>query len=287
MNKILLALTLVIFMGCSNSDTRGGKLMDKEQYYILRGMNNAQEGKYLEAIKELKTAYSRNPKNIVTLRELAYCYGELGDLEEAKKLYGEALKLDSKDLVSIKNIAYINYLQKNYQATREYLKEIPERLRDEYSYKLYGYLFLNERDYDQAYENLRLAVSMNRTYDPELIQKYVEVLRVRKRTSEIYRYLDDNYELYSNRKDYILIYSEKLSENFNELRKAERALKRYLAENNKDDEVILELAKNNIEQGKYDEVLKILSLVSSRNIYDTKYLNYKKIAEDRLKNSKK
>ncbi|MGL4402926.1 MAG: tetratricopeptide repeat protein [Fusobacteriaceae bacterium] len=283
MNKILMVLTLILFVGCSNSESRGGKLMDKEQYYILRGMNNAQEGKYLDAIKELKVAYNKNPKNIVTLRELAYCYGELGDLEEAKKIYGEALKLDPKDLVSIKNIAYINYLHKNYQATRDYLKEIPEKLRDEYSYKLYGYLYLNEKDYDRAYENLRMAVSLNRSFDPELIEKYVEVLRIKKRTSETYRYLDENYELYKNRKDYIIIYSEKLSENFSELRKAERALKRYLAENNQDDEVILELAKNNIEQGKYSEVLKILSLVSSKNSYDSKYLNYKKIAEERLK----
>lgn len=282
MSKFLLALTLILFMGCSNANTRGGKLMDKEQYYILRGMNNAQEGKYLDAIKELKVAYNKNPKNIVTLRELAYCYGELGDLEEAKKLYDEALKLDPKDLVSIKNIAYINYLQKNYELTRSYLKEIPEKLRDEYSYKLYGYLYLNEKNYDKAYENLKMAVSLNRSFDPELIEKYVEVLRIKKRTSEIYRYLDENYELYKNRKDYILIYSEKLSENFSELRKAERALKRYLAEHNQDDEVILELAKNNIEQGKYDEVLKILSLVSSKNSYDSKYLNYKKIAEERL-----
>ncbi|MGL5964027.1 MAG: tetratricopeptide repeat protein [Fusobacteriaceae bacterium] len=286
MIKVLLTLILILSIGCSNSNSRGAKLMDKEQYYILRGMNNAQDGKYLDAIKELKVAYNKNPKNIVTLRELAYCYGELGDLEEAKKLYGEALKLDSKDLVSIKNIAYISYLEKDYQSTRDYLKDIPGKLRDEYSYKLYGYLYLNENDYDKAYENLKMAVSLNRNFDRELIEKYVEVLRTKKKIAEIYRYLDQNYELYKNRKDYIVIYSGKLSENFSELKKAERALKRYLAENNQDDEVILELAKNNIEQGKYEEVLKILSLVSSKNSYDSKYLNYKKIAEERLEKNK-
>lgn len=275
----------MFFIACTNNSTAPSskKFQEKEEYYILRGMNNSQEGKYLEAIRELKAAYQKNPKNIITLRELAYCYGELGDLKEAETIYGEALKIDPKDLTSLKNLAYLSYLQKNIPAAKEYLKKIPDKLKDEFSYMLYGFIYLDEKNYDGAYENLKIAINLNKSFNKELIKKYVEVLRQKGRDAEIYSYMDQSYKIYNGRKEFVLLYSEILSEDFNELQRAERILKRYLVEYDKDDTILLELAKNQIEQKKYIETLEVLSLVSTKNSYDPRYLNYKKIAEERIK----
>lgn len=286
MYKILLSFVLLLSVACTNAGTSSGKFRDKEEYYILRGMNNSQEGKYLEAIKELQAAYRKNPKNLVTLRELAYCYGELGDLEEAKKLYGEVLKIEPKDLTSLKNLAYINYVQKNISASKQYLTIIPEKLKDSYTYMLYGLIYMEEKNYKGAYENLKMSVKLNQGFNKELIQKYVELLEKQKKNSEMYAFLEQNYKLYGERKDYVILYSEILSENFNELSKAERILKRYLAEHNNDDDIILELAKNQLEQKKYKETLQVLTLVSSKNSYDSRYLEYKYIAEEKTKTKK-
>lgn len=277
--RILVLLLILVFNGCTNSKMQMSKFNDKEEYFILRGENYSQEKKYLEAIKEFKQAYSKNPKNKITLIEMAFCYGELGYTDEALKYYLEALKVDPKDVVAIKNISYLYYRLGRLEEAEKHLKILPDRMEDAYVYKINGFIALDKKKYKESYIYLTKAVNLTNTYDGDLFRRYVEVLKNLNQHSRIYDFLESKYSLYKNRKSFVILYAMTLHENFSELQKSERALKRYMAEQSKDDELIIMLAKNNIEQKKYRQAREILSLVSSKNKYNPEYVKIKKELE--------
>ncbi|MGL4392947.1 MAG: hypothetical protein ACRCSK_05895, partial [Fusobacteriaceae bacterium] len=67
-NKIFLIFLFAVILGCSNNLAKNNSFENNEKYTLLRGMNLSQEGKYLEAIRELNLARARNPENIMVLR---------------------------------------------------------------------------------------------------------------------------------------------------------------------------------------------------------------------------
>ena len=120
MIKVLLILSLIFCVGCSNSNSK------EEKYSFIRGINLYQKGKKKDALKEYKKAYEINSKNIVVIKEIAFLSYELGDVNSAIEFYEKAYKLDSRDKDVIKNLVSLYYSQGDLEKSRKYLAEISD-----------------------------------------------------------------------------------------------------------------------------------------------------------------
>ncbi|MGL4392044.1 MAG: tetratricopeptide repeat protein, partial [Fusobacteriaceae bacterium] len=244
---------------------------NNEKYTLLRGMNLSQEGKYLEAIRELNLARARNPENIMVLRELAFVYGNIGEIKNSTKIYEEILKIDAKDSVAIKNLAYIYYIEKNIELAENFLEKLPEKEDDYFTTKLKGLIFAQQNNNEQAYNYLSSSNNMNDNYDEELFTEYLKVMLKLDRKDEGYKFLDDKARTFYGDKSFVLLYSKSLTINFNEIKKSEKIIKKYLAEKGSDDEVIIMLAKNLILQKRNEEATETLSMISMAGTHGSEY----------------
>ena len=120
MIKILLILCLIFCVGCSNSNSK------EEKYSFIKGINLYQKGKKKDALKEYKKAYEINSKNIVVIKEIAFLSYELGDVNSAIDFYEEAYKLDPSDKDVVKNLVNLYYSKGDLEKSREYLEEISD-----------------------------------------------------------------------------------------------------------------------------------------------------------------
>lgn len=120
MIKILLILSLIFCIGCSNSNSK------EEKYSFIRGINLYQKGKKKDALKEYKKAYEINPKNIVVVKEIAFLSYELGDINSAIDFYEKAHKLDPTDKDVVKNLVNLYYSKGDLEKSRRHLEEISD-----------------------------------------------------------------------------------------------------------------------------------------------------------------
>ena len=120
MIKVLLILSLIFCVGCSNSNSK------EEKYSFIKGINLYQKGKKKDALKEYKKAYEINSKNIVVIKEIAFLSYELGDVNSAIDFYEEAYKLDPSDKDVVKNLVNLYYSKGDLEKSREYLEKISD-----------------------------------------------------------------------------------------------------------------------------------------------------------------
>ena len=120
MIKVLLILSLIFCVGCSNSNSK------EEKYSFIRGINLYQKGKKKDALKEYKKAYEINSKNIVVIKEIAFLSYELGDVNSAIDFYEEAYKLDPSVKDVVKNLVNLYYSKGDLEKSREYLEKISD-----------------------------------------------------------------------------------------------------------------------------------------------------------------
>ena len=282
-NFFLIFLILILVTACtSNKPTRN---LDKEEYYILRGINLSQEGKYLEALQEYKKAYAKESKNPITLREMGLVYGELGNLEKAEEFYEKAIKEDKNDQVSYKNLALINYSNEDYDKAEEYLDMVSKDSVDILTLKLKGLIAAKKGEREAAYKILNEAILMDTYLDIELYTVYGQVMIDEKKFMELYQTLEDGYSEYEDDRSYILFYTSFLSERFGENKKSERILKRYMAEYGGGDLVYMQLAKICLAADNGNTARKSIEMVSDRYRYDVGYLNLRKQVMEKVGNA--
>ncbi len=282
MRKIsFILLTLIFITACSNSRP-ATKNLDKEEYYILRGINLSQEGKYLEALQEYEKAYAKNSKNPITLRELGLVYGELGNFKKAEDFYKRAVAEDESDQVSYKNLALINYAKGDYDEAKKYLEMVSKDAIDVLTLKLRGFIAAKEGRREEAYPVLKEALLVDEHLDLELYTVYSQVMIDERKFMELYQTLEDSYKKYGNDRSYILFYSSMLSERFGEDQKAVRVLKKYLAENGGGDLLYMQLAKVALSAGNETTAKNSIGMVSDRYKYDVKYLELKREVMKRI-----
>ena len=280
LKKITIFILLInLLVACSSTEKtkfNSHKYTGKEEYFILRGENYSFEKDYLKALNEFSEAYKMNPRNTVTLLGIGYCNFELGNREKAIEYYKKALHSDPKNIVAIKNLAYLYYKKGDSVTAESYLKMLPPDLKDLFIYKVSGYIYFDLKDYNKSYYYLNKAINEDKNFDSELVYKYAALLRKINRPNSIYTFLEGYYEDYKNLKEFIIAYSNILNMDKTELEKSEKVLKRYLAIKGKDDDVLILLAENNIRQGKKQQALEIMSMVSPKFKYTEKYLNLRK-----------
>lgn len=283
MKKIFYIFLTFIIVGCTSTNKQTRNL-DKEEYYVLRGINLSQEGKYLEALGEYEKAYEKNSKNPITLREMGLVYGQLGNFDKAEEFYKMAIAEDDTDQVSYKNLALINYSRGEYEEAEEYLYKVSKDSIDILTIKLKGFIAAKRGDRETAYKLLSEAVLVDTHLDVELYTVYSQIMLDEKKFMELYQTLEDGYEKYPDERSYVLFYTTFLSDRFGENRKAVRVLKRYMAENGGGDLLYMQLAKISLSAGEGHTARKSIELVSDRYKYDIGYLNLKKQVMEEIGN---
>jgi Flp pilus assembly protein TadD len=265
-------------VACTNTTSTN---TDKEEYYVIRGMNYSQEGKTLEALREFEKAYGKNNENIITVREMALAYAQLADYEKSEEFYKKALALDPRDQASIKNLALLNYVKKDYDKADEYLESVSKDSIDTMVLKLRGFILFKNGDADKAYTLLKNSMLMEDGLDMEFYNIYSQVLLKKSKYMELYRTLEYAYEKYPEDKNYIIFYTRVLANNYSEYDKAEQILKRYVAVNGTDDVLLLQIAKISMANGDVLTAENSIKMISDKYKYDIEYLNLKKDVLDK------
>ncbi|WP_028855779.1 tetratricopeptide repeat protein [Psychrilyobacter atlanticus] len=270
MKKILLILGLLMLIGCTSADQK-----KKKEHYLIKGMNYSKSGNYTKAIDEYKEFYEIDKKDPVLLRELGLAYAQLGDYEAAEKYYLEALKLDPKDQITLSNTAILSYKMGKLERSQYYLSQISSDSIDFKIYLLKGYIAYDENKYEEAYLNFTKVLNLIDIEDYTFVGKYVEILQKTNRTNEIYPFIYRVYEVKKNDPDAVITYSRFLIDVFSDYDGAFKALKTYIARE-KNNRVILELAKRSFEVGKINDTELYLKLLTDAYKYDLDVLNLKK-----------
>lgn len=148
MLKRLIILSLIFFIGCANSNIK------QEKYMFIKGMNLYQKGNKKEALDQYKKVYELDSKNILVIKEIAFLSYELGDINSSIRFYEEAYKLDSNDRDTVKNLINLYYSTGNYKNAKNYLEKISIN-GDSDLLKLKGYILYHEGKYKEAYDILK------------------------------------------------------------------------------------------------------------------------------------
>ena len=82
---------------------------DKSDQEVKFGIHVAQKGMWREALFRFQQAVKDDPENPSALNNLAVALEQMGEFQEARERYGQALELKPDDL----------YIQQNYDLFRE------------------------------------------------------------------------------------------------------------------------------------------------------------------------
>ena len=270
MKKILLIISVLTLIGCTSADQN-----KKKEHYLIKGMNYSKSGDYSKAIDEYKGFYDIDEKDPVLLREMGLAYAQLDDYELSEKYYLEALEVDTKDQTTLSNIAILYYKMGKIEKSKEYLSQISSDSIDFKMFLLKGYIAYEEGEYEGAYTNFTKVLNLIKVKDYTFVDKYVEVLQKTSRINEIYPFIYRVYEAKKNNPDAVITYSRFLIDIFNDYEGAFKVLKTYAALE-KNNSVILELAKLSFEVGKIVDTELYLRLLTDAYKYDLDVLNLKK-----------
>ncbi|MEI6857009.1 tetratricopeptide repeat protein [Psychrilyobacter sp.] len=238
-------------------------------------MNYSKSGNYTKAIEEYKYFYEVDKKDPILLREMGLAYAQLGNYKTAEKYYLETIKLDPKDQTTLSNMAILSYKMGKLKESRYYLSQIPSDSIDFKIYLLKGYIAYDEERNEDAYLNFTKVLNLTKVENSAFINKYVEVLQKTNRTNEIYPFIYKVYEDKKNNPNAVITYSRFLIDVFNDYGGAFKALKTYNARE-KNNRVILEIAKRSFEVGKINDTELYLKLLTDAYKYDLDVLNLKK-----------
>ncbi len=276
MKKLLYIIFLISLIGCTSTPKTVKRTTDREEYNVIRGINYSQDGKYLEALREFEKAYGKNDKNVITLREMGLVYAQLSDYKKSEEFYKKALVIDERDQTSIKNLALLSYIKGDYEKAEEYLEIISKDSVDNMVLKLKGFILFKKGETANAYKILKGAHSLEKDLDMEFYSVYSQVLLEESKFMELYKVLENGYEKYSLDKEYIIFYTRILSNSYSEYDKAEKTLKRYIAKNGVNDELLLQLSKISFANGDIPTAENSIKMISDDYRYDLEYLNLKK-----------
>lgn len=277
--KIFLTIFLNILIGCSSSEKVAGSSSEKNEYILLRGLNYSQNGNFIEAEKEFLKILKSDEKDLILLEEFAFVKLKLGEKEEAVKLYKEILKKSSKNINVIKNLAYIYLESSNYEKSMEHLNKIPVSMRDEEVELLFEENFYRSENWKNLEISLEKKTGIKKEYDEELDNRYVKSLLKQNKNDKLYFYLTEKYRYNSSNEKFLIFKTKILEEKYGEYEQSRRVIQRYIANYSYSDEILFSLGENYLKEKKYEEIERILKLVSLSSIYDSRYLKLKEVIE--------
>ena len=234
-----------IFIGCSNrklvENTTNSGTKD-EKYLMLKGANLYSLGKKSEALSTYEEILKINSRNSEALREKAIIEGQFGNKNQAEKDLIEALKLNPKDNLTLKNLVYLNFEKKKDYFILGYIEFINGNFLN--SLKYYEYIedeeiFNNSLFFDSYLNNLKKI----EIFDNDIFFKIEN--RVKNNKNNTIK-LSDFYS--------VSLKNDELSE---------RVLKNYLTYNKIDRDIVNKLIKLYYKNGDKEKVKKALNLIDN------------------------
>ena len=223
--KIVIVMAVSFFISaCVNTKNKN--------YDFIKGLNEYQKSDKVSALENYKKAYEKGNKNVVLLNEMAYLYLDLGNYDEAKRYYVEALEVSPNNENALQNLLQLFYEEKNIQE----LKKYSENILDKNSFLYY-------------LTNIRLAILEN---DEDKLDNFFQRMDINPKflnNLENYKDIFDRYSLF-------LITNKRYDE-------AEKNLLKYIV-NNSDNKEELEILKKVYQKENNKEKLNNLNKILQR-----------------------
>lgn len=223
--KIVIVMAVSFFISaCVNTKNKN--------YDFIKGLNEYQKSDKVSALENYKKAYEKDNKNVVLLNEMAYLYLDLGNYDEAKRYYVEALEVSPHNENALQNLLQLFYEEKNIQE----LKKYSENILDKNSFLYY-------------LTNIRLAILEN---DEDKLDNFFQRMDINPKflnNLENYKDIFDKYSLF-------LITNKRYDE-------AEKNLLKYIV-NNSDNKEELEILKKVYQKENNKEKLNNLNKILQR-----------------------
>lgn len=223
--KIVIVMAVSFFISaCVNTKNKN--------YDFIKGLNEYQKSDKVSALENYKKAYEKDNKNVVLLSEMAYLYLDLGNYDEAKRYYVEALEVSPHNENALQNLLQLFYEEKNIQE----LKKYSENILDKNSFLYY-------------LTNIRLAILEN---DEDKLDNFFQRMDINPKflnNLENYKDIFDRYSLF-------LITNKRYDE-------AEKNLLKYIV-NNSDNKEELEILKKVYQKENNKEKLNNLNKILQR-----------------------
>lgn len=223
--KIVIVMAVSFFISaCVNTKNKN--------YDFIKGLNEYQKSDKVSALENYKKAYEKDNKNVVLLSEMAYLYLDLGNYDEAKRYYVEALEVSPNNENALQNLLQLFYEEKNIQE----LKKYSENILDKNSFLYY-------------LTNIRLAILEN---DEDKLDNFFQRMDINPKflnNLENYKDIFDRYSLF-------LITNKRYDE-------AEKNLLKYIV-NNSDNKEELEILKKVYQKENNKEKLNNLNKILQR-----------------------
>ena len=223
--KIVIVMAVSFFISaCVNTKNKN--------YDFIKGLNEYQKSDKVSALENYKKAYEKDNKNVVLLNEMAYLYLDLGNYDEAKRYYVEALEVSPHNKNALQNLLQLFYEEKNIQE----LKKYSENILDKNSFLYY-------------LTNIRLAILENNEDKLDNFFQRMDINPKFLNNLENYKDIFDRYSLF-------LITNKRYDE-------AEKNLLKYIV-NNSDNKEELEILKTVYQKENNKEKLNNLNKILQR-----------------------
>ena len=207
---------------------------------------------------------------------MALVYYELGESLEAIALLEKAEKLSPKDVDIKKNLSIVYCSIGDIEKAEKYLEMIPNR-NDEIT-GLRGRIAFKKKDYKTAYNYLKNTEPM--FYEDNFYLMLKESMLELGKETELYTFLNDTYEKYYDKKDFIILYCTSLSEVFNETDFAIKTVMRYISQYGGDDDLFIFLSNLYLKNNERENAVNSFKMVSRDNEYNKEYIELKNKIRD-------
>lgn len=267
--KTILLSSMLLFVACSNNEV--SDTFKQKQYSIIKGLNASQEGKYNVAISHLLNAYAIDPKDTMTLRELALNYGKSGDEKNSERFYREMLSIVPNEPIATYNLGTLYYNQKKYSESLAVLERINIENATADIRGLIAYNYYSMGEYEKAYNKLK-ELEVAKKDDLYFAKIYGDTMLKTKRLGQLHPYITKLYEQNSSNPEVVYIYAKHLNENLGKSREAIEVLERYIINNGINKEINLEAARISMEINEYSNAKKYIDLLPEKYKYEEVYL---------------
>jgi tetratricopeptide (TPR) repeat protein len=150
------------------------QFLAKSQYYFITGDND-------KRIKVLQMYMDLYPLDIEAYNQLGESLYELGDYDEAEKVFIDGLKIDDYRGEFLRRLGHINKAKRNYNEALKYYEMYREKYPDvSRTYKLLGGFHLETGNFDEAEINLEKAVLLDR----RAIRSRIDLIEIKQRKGQ-------------------------------------------------------------------------------------------------------
>lgn len=267
--KNILIFILLSLTACTNVDNNINSdniETNKKNYYLLKALNSYQKNDKDDAMKNFLIAESIEPNNVIILREIAYFYADLGNIEKSKEYYKKSLTIEPNDTKTLKNMLLISLQENNINEAKKYLENFIDKNSDDYLLsKIYFLVITNEEENIKYYLD-KLFIS-NRFYTFQIDNKILKLIDKYYSDDEKLKIYENLYLNQKNNVDIVINYAINLKKN-NKKDLAYSVLKNNLAFNNNHKEIkqILKQLLNFYEEDNNSkEILKLKNLIKKYN----------------------